>query len=127
MAYIINPYIVGNPVTGQEMFFGRQDVFHFVTRALIGQYRDNVIVLYGQRRTGKTSVLYQMRFHLEPYYLCILMDMHGFALEGLRGLLWELTHHILRALRRDYQITLLPPNFSIASRLPLETATSSSC
>jgi hypothetical protein len=110
MPDIINPYIVGNPVTGQEMFFGRQDVFQFVTQSLIGQYRDNVIVLYGQQRTGKTSVLYQMPSHLGPLYLCIFMDMHGFALEGLGGLLWEIANHILRTLRRDYQIWFPPPN-----------------
>jgi hypothetical protein len=55
MPEIINPYIAGNPVTGPEMFFGREDVFEFVRQTLIGQHRNNVIVLYGQRRTGKTS------------------------------------------------------------------------
>lgn len=53
----VNPYIAGSPVTGTEMFFGRQDVFSFVKRNLIGQHRDTPVVLYGQRRTGKTSVL----------------------------------------------------------------------
>ena len=69
MSDIINPYIAGNPVTGPEMFFGREDVFQFLRQTLMGQHRDNVIVLYGQRRTGKTSVLYQMRSHLDPRYL----------------------------------------------------------
>src|SRR5437763_14592807 len=100
----INPYIAGNPVTGTEMFFGREDVFRFVRQTLIGKHRDNVIVLYGQRRTGKTSVLYQMRHHLDPRYLCIFMDLHGFAVEGLSVFLWELANHISRILRRDYQI-----------------------
>lgn len=110
MSDIVNPYIAGNPVTGPEMFFGREDIFQFIHQALIGQHRDNVIVLYGQRRTGKTSVLYQMRSHLDARYLCILMDMHGFALEGLGGFLWELANHILRVLRRDYQMQLPSPN-----------------
>ena len=82
----INPYIAGNPVTGTEMFFGREDIFEFVRQTLIGRHRDNsAIVLYGQRRTGKTSVLYQMRSQLDPRYLCIFVDLHGFALESLRG------------------------------------------
>ena len=99
MSDVVNPYIAGNPVTGSEMFFGREDVFQFIRQTLIGQHRDNVIVLYGQRRTGKTSVLYQMRSHVDARYLCIFMDMHGFALEGLGGFLWDLANHILRILR----------------------------
>jgi hypothetical protein len=110
MPNMINPYIAGNPVTGQEMFFGREDVFQFIRQALIGQHQDNVIILYGQWRTGKTSVLYQLRSRLEARYLCIFLDMHGFALEGLGGFLWELANHILRVLRRDYHIGLPPPN-----------------
>src|SRR5713226_6617012 len=103
MSDIINPYIAGSPVTGSEMFFGRVDVFMFVRQSVVGKHRDNVIVLYGQRRTGKTSVLYQMRHHLNPRYLCIFIDLHAFALEGLSAFLWELANHIKRVLRRDYQ------------------------
>jgi hypothetical protein len=110
MSDIVNPYIAGSPVTGSAMFFGREDVFQYIHRALIGQHRDNVIILYGQRRTGKTSVLYQMRTRLDPRYLCIFLDMHGFALEGLGGFLWELTAHILRDLRRYYQLKFSPPD-----------------
>ncbi|HZY45083.1 MAG TPA: AAA family ATPase, partial [Anaerolineae bacterium] len=109
MSEIVNPYIAGNPVTGTEMFFGREDVFTFVQQALVGQHRDNVIVLYGQRRTGKTSVLYQMHRHLDPRYLCIFIDLHGLALEGINGFLWELASTITRALRKDHQIELPRP------------------
>jgi WD40 repeat protein len=110
MSNIVNPYIAGNPVTSPEMFFGREDIFQFIRQTLTGQHRDNVIVLYGQRRTGKTSVLYQMHTHLDPHYLCIFIDIHGLALEGLGGFLWELANEIVRALRRRYQIELPRPN-----------------
>ena len=106
MSEAINPYIAGNPVTGTEMFFGRQDVFEFIAEALTGRHRDNVIVLYGQRRTGKTSVLYQMSRHLGERYACIFIDLHGLALEGLGGFLWELANSIARTLRREYKIDL---------------------
>ncbi len=55
-----NPYIAGKPVIGKEMFYGRDDVFDFLRQHLIGRYQDNVIMLHGQRRTGKTSILYQI-------------------------------------------------------------------
>lgn len=108
MPHAINPYIAGNPVTGTEMFFGREDVFAFIRQTLIGQHRDNVVVLYGQRRTGKTSVLYQMSRHLDRRYLCIFIDLHSLALDGLGGFLWELANHIRRVLHRDYQADLPP-------------------
>src|SRR5919202_5012847 len=106
MPEAINPYIAGNPVTGPEMFFGREDVFAFVRQALTGKHRDNAIILYGQRRTGKTSVLYQLSRHLDPRYLCIFIDLHGLALEGLGGFLWELANYMVRTLRRDYASVL---------------------
>ncbi len=112
MNQIVNPYIAGSPVTGPEMFFGRQDVFDFIRQTLTGKHRDQVIVLYGRRRTGKTSVLYQMRRHLSDRYLCIFIDLHGLALDGLDGFLWELTNHIRRSLRREYQIELPRPDKS---------------
>ncbi|MBI4674032.1 MAG: hypothetical protein HY741_20490 [Chloroflexi bacterium] len=104
----VNPYIAGSPVTGAEMFFGRQDVFAFILQALVGKHRDNVIVLYGQRRTGKTSALYQMPRRLDARYVCVFIDLHGLALEGLDGFLWELANSIMRGLRRDYRVELPP-------------------
>lgn len=104
----VNPYIAGNPVTGEAMFFGRESVFAFVRQALTGQHRDNVIVIYGQRRTGKTSALYQMHRHLDARYLCVFVDLHGLALNGVDGFVWELASIIWRALRREHQIDLPP-------------------
>src|SRR6266487_1638592 len=103
----INPYIAGNPVTAPEMFFGREDVFSFIQQNLMGQHRDSVIVLYGQQPTDTTSVLSQMRHRLDTArYLCVFTDLHGFALDGLGGFLWDLAKNITRVLHRDYQIGL---------------------
>lgn len=102
----INPYIAGSPVTGEEMFFGREDVFTFIRQTLWGQHRDQVIVLYGQRRTGKTSILYQMYRHLDPRYLCIFIDLHGLSMESEATFLWELANQIRRILARNYGIEL---------------------
>jgi formylglycine-generating enzyme required for sulfatase activity len=106
MSEMVNPYIAGSPVSGTEMFFGREDVFTFIRETLTGRHRDNVIVLYGQRRTGKTSVLYQMSRHLGEHYVCVFIDLHGLALEGLSGFIWELANSIARTLRRDYKVDL---------------------
>lgn len=96
-----NPYIAGNPITGTEMFFGREDVFRFVRETLVGRYQDNPIVLYGGRRTGKTSVLYQMDRHLDPRYVPVFVDLQSISLEGLGEMLWGIARQAARALRRQ--------------------------
>jgi formylglycine-generating enzyme required for sulfatase activity len=104
-----NPYIAGNPITGTEMFFGRRDVFHFVRETLVGRYQDNAIVLYGGRRTGKTSVLYQIGRHLDPRYVPVFVDLQGISLEGLGEMLWGISRQATRVLRRQKGIELNVP------------------
>ena len=106
----VNPYIAGSPVTGTEMFFGREDVFSFVQRNLTGRHRDSPIVLYGQRRTGKTSVLYQMHRHLDPRYRCVFIDLHGLSLDGVGNLLWGVANSIKRGLQRDHDLRVAAPD-----------------
>lgn len=54
-----NPYVIGVPLTGEVGFYGRRAVFTFVEDTLDTEYQ-NVMVLYGQRRVGKTSLLHQL-------------------------------------------------------------------
>lgn len=60
-----NPYITGGPLTDPTKvgFYGRRDIYAFVRESLNAVQR-NPILLYGQRRIGKTSILRQM-----PNYL----------------------------------------------------------
>lgn len=107
----VNPYIAGSIVTGEDMFFGREDVFSFVRRHLTGLHRDTPVVLYGQRRTGKTSVLYHLPRQLGPRYRCVLIDLHGLGMDGGMGtLLWGIASVVSRGLRRDYQIAVAVPD-----------------
>ena len=55
-----SPYIVGNPVDRDEMFFGRDGIMDQIRRHLGGE-QANVILLEGNRRTGKTSILRQLQ------------------------------------------------------------------
>ncbi|TEU21733.1 MAG: hypothetical protein E3J21_01840, partial [Anaerolineales bacterium] len=51
-----NPYVVGKPVTGRN-FVGRADIFADLFTALKG---DNHLIIEGERRIGKTSLLYEL-------------------------------------------------------------------
>ncbi len=97
---IINPYIAGSPVKDAAMFFGREDVYAWLRQHLHGAYQDNIIVLYGERRSGKTSILYQMRTGLgDDRYIPVLLDLQGMGLEGMDGFLWEVARKIVLAVR----------------------------
>ncbi len=53
-----NPYFTGRPIQDSRMYFGRRDVLERIKQRL---GPNNIIILYGQRRTGKTSTLYQLK------------------------------------------------------------------
>jgi AAA ATPase domain len=109
----VNPYIAGSPVTGTEMFYGRGDVFDFIRRHLIGRHRNSPILLYGQRRTGKTSVLYQLHRELGPAYRCVFIDLHGLDLTGMGNFLFDIATSISRSLQREHQLTVPVPDDAV--------------
>ena len=117
---LTNPYVAGSPLTQSEMFFGREDVFDFIRKSLVGRHQDNTIVLYGQRRTGKTSVLYQMRNNLESRYVPILIDLQGLSLHSMSNFFGEVAVTIQRQLRRDWGIELPRPEIAAFEETPLE-------
>jgi HEAT repeat protein len=96
-----NPYTIEGPVEAREMFFGREDVFEFVQRNLIGQYQDNAIVLYGEQRMGKTSALKQMHHYLGHSHVCVYIDLERMDIAGIGGLLWQVADAIQRALQAE--------------------------
>jgi ligand-binding sensor domain-containing protein/AAA+ ATPase superfamily predicted ATPase len=55
-----NPFIVGNPIRTSQMFYGREDDFRYVRTKLEGTSQGVVIVFCGERRAGKSSILYQV-------------------------------------------------------------------
>lgn len=93
----INPYIVGVPIKEQANFFGRQDIFREVMRVL-RQRDNNAIVLYGQRRIGKTSVLLQLEKRLahEGEFTPVYYDLQDKAAKSLPEVLYELSQNISR-------------------------------
>jgi WD40 repeat protein/tetratricopeptide (TPR) repeat protein len=106
MSEMINPYIAGAPVTEKTMFFGRQDVFEWVQRSLTGKFVNHILVIHGQRRIGKTSVLKQIPFHLPPTYIPVFFDLQGRTHTTIDRFLWRLAKEIARAVRDAEDISL---------------------
>jgi len=59
MKPVINPYVVGDPVVGPR-FVGREEVMRKLEDLWIVGAHIQSVVLYGHRRTGKTSILRNM-------------------------------------------------------------------
>jgi hypothetical protein len=100
---IRNPYIVGPPVKSTEMFRGREDVFQFIADNLAGPVQDRTLVLHGQRRTGKTSILYQLlQGRLGESFIPVLIDMQEMAplIKSTTDFLSELAYQFARTARQ---------------------------
>lgn len=90
-----NPYIAGDPVSGGERFIGRTDVLRDVLRILRNP-NANALVLYGQRRIGKTSILLQLQQQLAAKndYIPVYFDLQDKAALPLAEVLYQLAQRI---------------------------------
>jgi type I restriction enzyme M protein len=57
----LNPYVTGAPVDTDETFFGRHDIIQNIQRLLRPDGPSTVILLEGNRRAGKTSILKRLQ------------------------------------------------------------------
>jgi len=99
MANPINPYVAGNPVGDSPAFIGRADVLREVLRVL-RRPQDNAIVLYGQRRIGKTSILQHLKAQLlqASPYRPVYFDLQDKAAWPLGQVLRDLARTIAHTL-----------------------------
>ena len=105
MAPKVNPYIAGNPVGGSPAFIGRETILRSVLRMLESP-SENAIVLYGQRRIGKTSVLQELarRLPVDGPYHPVYFDLQDKAALPLAQVLTELAQQLAA------QLQLSPPD-----------------
>ncbi len=74
-----NPYVSGEPVRRGDMFFGRRNLLNRILSIL----HNNSVMIHGERRIGKTSMLFQLADQLresnDPDYrfIPIMIDLEG--------------------------------------------------
>jgi hypothetical protein len=94
-----NPYIVGNPVRERAMFFGREAEFEMVRNRFQHSEDCGLLVFCGERRSGKTSILFQILDHrLGPGFIPILIDMQSMAITNEADFLERIAEEVLVAL-----------------------------
>ena len=92
MAQPVNPYVAGAPRRGGRGFFGRQETLEWIARGLRNP-DNNSLVLFGQRRIGKTSLLLQLQRTLpDAAFLPIYFDLQDQAVRSLREVLIDLAN-----------------------------------
>jgi len=99
---IINPYIIGIPLTEhQEIFVGRGDVSERIERLLLDS-RCPPLLLYGQRRTGKTSLLNNLGKLLPSTIIPLFVDLQGptSLAKDYAGFLYNISRAMLTSAKR---------------------------
>lgn len=109
---VLNPYVAGMPVQGRESFFGREDILRRIKNYLSRTEGSKSVVLYGARRTGKTSVLFQIRDGaLGDSFVPVYLDMQRLAGTDVKTLLGALVANTQAAVREHLGVPqeFLPP------------------
>ncbi|MBK8986107.1 MAG: ATP-binding protein [Chloroflexi bacterium] len=106
---IDSPYIIGVPLTErQAIFVGRADVSARIEQLLLDR-RQPPLLLYGQRRVGKTSLLNNLGRLLPSTIIPLFVDLQGPATRASdeAGFLYNLARALVRSAgQRDLA---LPP------------------
>lgn len=110
MKEILNPYIAGAPVAEARMFFGREDVFDWIRANISGQYAEHILVIHGQRRVGKTSILKQLSHRLPDRFVQVFFDLQGRTHTTLDRFLWWMARETVRVLNQQQGIEIAVPD-----------------
>jgi ligand-binding sensor domain-containing protein len=84
-----NPYISGEPVRSDDMFFGRRELL----QRIIDTLHSNSIMIHGERRIGKTSLLLNLMAALREvndpdyWFVPVYVDLEGTPQEAFFQLL----------------------------------------
>jgi outer membrane protein assembly factor BamB len=101
--YIPNPYSTGTPTHDSKMFYGREADMTFL-RDNMTRNAKTVLVLYGQRRSGKTTLLLQL-INTSAFgeHIAVLIDMQRMSYNiNIHRFLYKMAHAIAQAMKRNH-------------------------
>jgi hypothetical protein len=115
---IPNPYTPGPPLKpGNPTFFGRDDVRRTIERSLPTLGQRMILVLVGERRTGKTSILQQLPVWLSNQrYIPVYVDCQGLGIDpGMASFFFSLAAAIADGMGKAGFPIQCPPLAELAS------------
>lgn len=108
---IENVYIFGDPIhpDHDRVFVGREDLFAKIQENLAATHKPT-LVLHGQRRTGKTSLLLQLPKRLSADYVPVYVDLQATitVVPSLNRFLYTVAHEAVRQADEKRRIALQP-------------------
>ncbi len=108
---IPNPYIVGIPLKeGQDVFIPRPQVNKRIERLLLDRSAPPLL-LYGQRRTGKTSLLNNLVKRLPDNFIMLFVDFQGplSSAQDHLSFFYNLGRAMIKAAKKHYPNLTFPP------------------
>jgi AAA+ ATPase superfamily predicted ATPase len=104
--YIAGPAL--EPESADKRFKGRLDLFHEIETLVLSDQAP-ILLLYGGRRTGKTSALKYLPRHIGPELVPLLIDIQGAATATtLKGLVTWLARQVVEAAHQSRNLHLPP-------------------
>lgn len=79
-AQLENPYVYGEPIKDERLFFGRREELNEIYRGLTKRNKQNYLVT-GPRRVGKTSLLHQLKARMEYPFLPLMLTPESMGYE----------------------------------------------
>ncbi len=102
-----NPYIIGIPIPKEDNFFGREELFLFIEDSLSADTK--FLLLHGQRRIGKSSVLKQLAHKVDQKeFVFVIFDLQIHSDSSLSDILYNLAETIAEDLKIDSDMIALP-------------------
>ncbi|MBU7045227.1 MAG: hypothetical protein HXS54_02230 [Theionarchaea archaeon] len=109
---IKNPYYAGKPVRDPSMFFGREPLYEFLESNLVSPGQSPSIIFYGERKTGKTSILFQIesgKLNLGPEFIPVYIDMNKMVIRDDYEFLSNVVFQIQRIIEiHQIQVPMIP-------------------
>ena len=98
---IDNPYRTGLPVREREMFVGRDQFVEELVREMTRHERTSAVVIYGQKRSGKTSILHHIELNVPDWAMPVYFSMQTVLMEEdiVPGMFYLIADEIARKCR----------------------------
>ena len=111
-----NPYIFGVPIKGPKMFYGRTEEIDRIKKEIVAtSFQKQDFAILGQRRIGKTSMLYQLKGELDEKYLTVFIDVQNIEPKEPKILFINILNEIKKEILKKYDESVLPI-FSVLER-----------
>jgi hypothetical protein len=95
-----NPYVFGEPIKDEHLFFGRVAELSKIHRGVTKRNKQNFLIV-GARRAGKTSLLFQLNTRLQYPFVSLLLTPEKIGYEH-----YQMFRSILLHLREEVQESL---------------------